>query len=73
MYVRSIKILCGMTVCMARAQTPFYTVSQDDFYHVVTNADTYERPIIDNVLRKTGAGTLTLRNPRMTRAELDVL
>lgn len=76
MIARSILFLCGMTVCMvltARAQTPFYTVSQDDFYQTVTNADTYERPIIDNVLRKTGAGTLTLQNPRMTRAELDVL
>jgi hypothetical protein len=65
-----------MTVCMAvtaRAQMPFYTVSQDDFYQAVTNADTYERPLIDNTLRKTGSGTLTLQNPRMTRAVLEVL
>lgn len=76
MYVRSILFLCGMTVCMAVttwAQMPFYTVSQDDFYQSATNADTYERPLIDNTLRKTGAGTLTLQNPRMTRAALEIL
>ncbi len=76
MNVRSILFLYGAIFCMAvsvRAQTPFFTVSQDDFYQSVTNASVFERPLIDNVVRKTGAGTLTLQNPRMTRAELVVL
>lgn len=66
----------GMAVCTAmsvQAQTPFYTVSQDDFYQAVTNAAVYERPVIDNAIRKSGAGTLTLLNPRMTRAQVEVL
>jgi len=70
------RLLCGgvvSAVLSAHAQAPFYTVSQDDFYQTVTNAAVLDRPIIDNVLRKTGTGTLTLRNPRMTRAELEVL
>ena len=65
-----------MTACLAvaaQAQTPFFAVSQDDFYQTVTNAAVYERPLIDNAVRKTGAGTLTLQNPRMTRAQMEVL
>jgi hypothetical protein len=76
MDARSILFLCGMTACAAvtaLSQTPFYTVSQDDFYQSVTNTEIYGRPLIDNALRKSGAGTLTLQNPRMTRAELAVL
>ncbi len=76
MHLRSTLCVCVLAVCAAagaRAQTPFYAVSQDDFYQTVTNAVVYERPIIDNAIRKTGAGTLTLQNPRMTRAALEVL
>jgi hypothetical protein len=60
-------------VLAAQAQTPFYAVSQDDFYQTVTNAVALERPLLDNAVRKIGSGTLALENPRMTRAELDVL
>lgn len=62
-----------MAALAAAAQTAFYTVSQDDFYQTVTNPGTYARPLLDNAWRKAGAGTVTLQNPRMTRAELDVL
>ena len=76
MKTRMIPLMSALAVCRmltAQAQVPFYAVSQDDFYQTATNAVTLERPLIDNVLRKTGAGTLTLQNPRMTRAALDVL
>ena len=68
-------LLCGVVVGAVlgtQAQTPFYAVSQDEFYQTVTNAAVLERPLIDNALRKTGSGTLALQNPRMTRAVLDV-
>lgn len=68
--------LLGFTVCAAgaaRAQTAFYAVSQDDFYQAATNAAAYARPLIDNALRKTGAGTVAFQNPRMTRALVEVL
>lgn len=76
MDVRSIRLAgfasAGLAAAAA-AQTPFVAVSQDDFYQAVTNGAAYERPVIDNALRKTGAGTLTLRNPRMPRAALQVV
>ena len=76
MDVRSI-MLAGLAsaglAAAAAAQTPFVAVSQDDFYQAVTNGAAFERPVIDNALRKTGAGTLTLRNPRMPRAALHVV
>ncbi len=61
-----------MTVLAASAQTAFYAASQDDFYQTVTNADIYARPLLDNTVRKTGAGDLSLQNPRMPRGGLDV-
>jgi len=77
MYFRSLLlVVCLMVIGVAsraQSQTPFYVVSQDDFYQEVTNAAALERPLIDNSLRKTGAGILTLQNPRMIRADLNVL
>lgn len=76
MNTRMIPLMWALAVCRVltvQAQTPFYAVSQDDFYQTVTNAAVLERPLIDNALRKTGAGTLALQNPRMTRAALEVL
>jgi hypothetical protein len=59
-------ILAG-TAAAVRAQTPFFAVSQDDFYPVITNAADLERPLIDGILRKTDDSVLTLRNPHPTR------
>ncbi len=75
MQLRSTWCLFVWAMCAAgvRAQTPLVAVSQDDFYQTITNAAVYERPILDNVIRKTGADTLTLLNPRMTRAQVEVL
>lgn len=64
-------ILAG-TAAAVRAQTPFFAVSQDDFYPVITNAADLERPLIDGILRKTDDSVLTLRNPRIPRGEFNV-
>jgi acetyl esterase/lipase len=49
-------------------------VGQDDFYEEisVTEDTLFTRPLIDNQARKTGAGTATLVNPRMSRSTLTV-
>jgi hypothetical protein len=76
MFLRSIMMACLIlmgVVCSVQSQTPSYVVSQDDFYQTVTNAVAFDRPVLENTLRKTGAGILTLQNPRMPRAAMEVV
>jgi hypothetical protein len=64
-------VLCAFMPA-ASAQTPFFAHAQNDLLTTVTEAD-LERPLIEGALRKTGDGLLVLRNPRMPRAQLDIL
>ena len=50
-------------------------VGQDDFYEelIFSEDSLLARPVIDNQVRKTGSGTVTLVNPRMSRSKMNVV
>jgi len=70
----SLVFMCVTALCAMADTVTSFSVGSTDFYTdlVVTNDTLLQRPLINQTVRVSGGETLTLQNPSMANAQLDV-